>query len=281
MDLIHQENPCTYKIMRNIVYFSNQGIPFELIKAAAMSEEAEENAQRDGEVDEDSDLKSSKSKDEDDLLEAATRLKEFSFLRFRNVRNDVQSYEMHKLVQEATRYSLCKDKNEGLQFPKRALEIILQVFPISNHNTWDRRENFLPHALAVSAWPEVSKEKLSVSQLLGKVSMYLFHQGRSREKEAVDLKHLKLRQKMLGEGHPDTIMTMTHLAMTYYQQGRSMEAEQIYLDVLELRKEMLGERHPDTIWSMADLAATNHQQGRSAEAEQIFLDVLELRKKSA
>ncbi|KAF4634885.1 hypothetical protein G7Y89_g3214 [Cudoniella acicularis] len=220
--------------------------------------------------------KDDESEADDGVLEAATRLKEFSFLRLRNTKNDLRSYEMHKLVQEATRYGLGKKEDERLKFSKKALEIMLKIFPSSDYITWGQCEKFLPHALVISDWPELLEEKMRISELLSKVSGYLFDQGRWREKEPVDLKALKMRREALGERHPDTITSLADLATTYYQQGRLAEAERIGIEVLKLQKEALGERHPSTIILMANLASTYHQQGRLTEAEKIKLKVLQL-----
>jgi len=217
--------------------------------------------------------KSNETKDDDDVLEAATRLEEFSLLRQRQRMNRTRSYDMHKLVQEATRYAIDQGNtnNEGLYFLKEAFEILLQLFPDSNHETWTRCETLLSHALAVTARPEVSRENMSISALLSKVSGYFHDQGLSRENEPISLKALKLRKEVLSEKHPNTISSTASLAATYHQHGRSKETEEISVEVLQLRKEVLGEKHPDTISSMASLAATYHQQGRAKEAEELAL----------
>lgn len=270
MDLIFEEIPSAYKVMHTIAYFDNQDIPFELIKAAARSERR---PKKDDETN--SDENSDDGGDGDDeALEAATRLKEFSFLRLRA--EGVRAYEMHKLVQEATRYALSQKKKERFIFSKRALDIMLDIFPESDHNTWARCELYLPHAVAVSAWPEVSLEKITVSKLLSKVSKYLSDQGRSRVKESLDVKALKLRQEELGDKHPDTLSSMADLASAYLGQGQLSEAEAIYIKVLNLRRELLGETHPNTISSMVDLAVVYDQQGRLPEAEKVYFDVFSL-----
>ena len=274
IDYIREENPRAYTILHVIAYFHNQNIPFELIKAAVRSNGDQEDDKN--EHNDDVDTESNEIVDDDDVVEAATRLKEFSFLRFRNSKSGLRSYEMHKLVQEATRYA--SEKIESEIFSKSALEIMLKLFPWSNPNTWDRCEVYLPHALTVSNCLEISQEKILVPDLLDKISGYLHDQLRSREKEPVDLKAFRLRKEELGEKHPDTIRSMANLATSYYQQGRSKEAEEIYIEVLVLRKEVLGEKHPDTIDSMANLATSYNQQGRSKEAEEIDIEVLALRK---
>ncbi|KAK3685333.1 hypothetical protein B0T22DRAFT_482310 [Podospora appendiculata] len=87
---------------------------------------------------------------------------------------------------------------------------------------------------------------------------------RWREKEPVDKRVYEFRRKRLGEKHPDTIRSMTDLAVTYHQQGsmaklartyhaqgRYEEAEKINVEVLALRRDVLIEKHSNTIGSMA------------------------------
>jgi len=61
------------------------------------------------------------------VLEATTRLEEFSFLRQRQSSNGIRRYDMHKLVQEAIRYTINRGMtiNVQLYFSKEALKIML------------------------------------------------------------------------------------------------------------------------------------------------------------
>ncbi|KAJ5519017.1 Tetratricopeptide-like helical [Penicillium expansum] len=79
----------------------------------------------------------------------------------------------------------------------------------------------------------------------------------------------------LGEDHPDTLASMTHLSLMYWNQGRWEEAEPLQVQVLETYKTTLGEDHPDTLASMTNLAWTYWNQGRWEEAEQLDVQVME------
>jgi hypothetical protein len=125
------------------------------------------------------------------------------------------------MIQSNLLYTLCYGQERERKNFRSALEIMLKIFPWSQPDTWNRCEVFLSHALTVTSCPEISNEKLNVSNLLSKISHYFYSQVRSREKEPVDLEVLALRKEVLGERHPDTIKSMANLATTYYQQGRS------------------------------------------------------------
>ncbi|KAK4213874.1 n-terminal acetyltransferase A auxiliary subunit [Rhypophila decipiens] len=244
IERIRRENKMAYRIMHIIAYINNQDIPFEIMTAAGLFGD-------EGGV---GDAGQNKGR----VVKAVTRLKEFSFLGFLRGVDDTRSYEMHKLVQEATRYGLgVRNPENEIHFSGAALQIMAELFPERKREAWAECERYIAHAVQVD---------------------YLYDRGRWREKEPVDQRAYELRRAVLGEKHLDTIRSMAELATTYHQQGRYAEAESIYIKVLELRREVLGEKHPDTIWSMADLAATYHQQGRYAEAESIYIKVLELRR---
>jgi tetratricopeptide (TPR) repeat protein len=106
----------------------------------------------------------------------------------------------------------------------------------------------------------------------------LRHQGEYGEAEQMHLKTLRLKEKVLGESHPDTLTSMANLASTYRNQGRWEEAEQLEVQVMERSKAKLGEDHPDTLMSMNNLASTYHNQGRWELAEQLFVQVMETSK---
>ncbi|KAJ9137581.1 Kinesin light chain [Pleurostoma richardsiae] len=277
---IRQENKMAYDILHSLAFLDNQNIPLKLIHNIAESYDRESargsDPNRRGSENE-SDGSEDGIEDDEQIIEAATRLQEFSFLRLL-ASEQGRAYEMHKLMQEATRYNLSKKQAEEAHFSHVALHAICDLFPERRRELWDDCERYLVHAQRVGEWAELCKGEVEASALLSRVSAYLYDRGRWREKEPVDRRAHKLRRKTLGDRHPDTLRSMASLATTYHQQGRYKEAETIMVEVLALRKEVLGDKHPDTIKSMAELATTYHQQGRYNEAETIKVEVLALRK---
>ncbi|PCD20291.1 hypothetical protein AU210_016159 [Fusarium oxysporum f. sp. radicis-cucumerinum] len=285
---IREESEISYRILHVIAYIDSQDIPYELVAAAARrcDEEDEEDEE---------DAISTRHVSDLEVLQAAARLKEFSFLSLRQTDDGDRRYEVHKLVQEAIRYGLrvrgsaatTVDKiievdggsgeDEGY-YCGRALQVVDDLFPSSEPATWARCEQYLTHAIRVGEWAEVGRTEIKTATLLAKVSGFLHDRGRWRENELVDSRAWGLRRGVLGEKHPDTIRSMANLATTYHAQGRYGEAETLKDEALELRREVLGEKHPDTISSMANLGATYHAQGRYGEAEGIYQEVLKLRR---
>ncbi|KAK4164409.1 hypothetical protein QBC43DRAFT_262507 [Cladorrhinum sp. PSN259] len=267
IERIRLENEMAYRILHTIAYVNNQDIPSELLTAAGLFS--------------DEGGKGEPEEDKYRVEEAVTRLKEFSFLGMRKDGRIVRSYEMHKFVQEATRYGLSvRNSEDEAYFSNAALQVIAKLFPERKREAWAECEKYVAHAVQVGEWAEICKKKVEVSNLLDRISNYLYDRGRWREKEPVDERAYKLRCEVLGEKHPDTISSISNLATTYHAQGRYDEADLIYIKVLELRREVLGEKHPHTISTMAFLAATYHTKGRYGEAESTYTKVLELQREA-
>ncbi|CZR68366.1 uncharacterized protein PAC_18265 [Phialocephala subalpina] len=254
MKQIAEECPCSERILNIIAFLDNKGLPFELLQAAVGPQF-----------------------DEDEVLLAASRLMEYSFLQIqRGVDERLPTYEQHRLVQLAARRALTEMETHMLS--GEALRIMEKLFPNGTHETWNLCRLYLPHALAAAAWRDTEEYKDKGPLLLGRIGWFYWEQGRSDEAEKLEVEVLDLRKEVLGPKHPDTITAIANLASTWRKQGRSGEAEKLEIEVLDLQKEVLGPKHPDTITAMANLASTWWQQGRSHEAEKLQVEVLDLRK---
>ncbi|KAI9777909.1 MAG: hypothetical protein M1816_004381 [Peltula sp. TS41687] len=104
-------------------------------------------------------------------------------------------------------------------------------------------------------------------------------EGRWKEAEELGLQVVERAKRVLGQEHPDTLISMSSLASTYSRQGRWKEAEELGVQVMETRKRVLGQEHPDTLSSIANLASTYRGQGRWKEAEELEVQVIETTKK--
>ena len=85
-----------------------------------------------------------------------------------------------------------------------------------------------------------------------------------------------LRRRELGEEHPDTLASMSNLAILYMDQGRLEEAEPMMRETLEIMTRVLGEEHPSTLNVMNNLASLYMNQGRFEEAEPMMRATLEI-----
>ncbi|EJT69976.1 hypothetical protein GGTG_12153 [Gaeumannomyces tritici R3-111a-1] len=108
-----------------------------------------------------------------------------------------------------------------------------------------------------------------------------WNQGRWKEAESLGVQVMETGKKVLGEKHPDTLVSMANLASMYWKQGRWKKAESLEVQVVETRKRMLGEEHPSTLTSMNNVAFTWKDQGRHADVLALMKDCAQARQQSA
>jgi tetratricopeptide (TPR) repeat protein len=71
-------------------------------------------------------------------------------------------------------------------------------------------------------------------------------QGRYESAEPLYLQALELRQRLLGENHPDVATSLNNLALLYNTQGNYTEAEALSQQALTIFQQRLGNQHPRT-----------------------------------
>lgn len=125
---------------------------------------------------------------------------------------------------------------------------------------------------------------------------------------------LKARRQQLGSHHPDTLASMTNLALVLKAQGKHDEAEPVSLEALKIykalngnvsnlakllqsqgkvveaepllrealdaKREVLGSANPVTFAAMEALAGLLHETGRLEEAEMLYREAVEGRRDS-
>ena len=265
IERIRQEDEMAYRILHTIAYINNQDIPFELIMAVGLFGHDEQGQES--------------WEDKQRVVDAVTRLKEFSFLRLRRGEGDVQSYEVHKLVQDATQYGLSiKSSEDETHFAIAALRIVAKLFPDpTGTETWAECEKYVAHALRVGDWAEICEEEVEeVLHLLLKVSSYLDDRGRWREQELVARRGWELGEQTQGGNDKSTIRFMHSLALAYMGQCRHEEAEELGTRTLEKMQQVYGETHIFTIHATSNLALSYSSQGRHDIAESDQIKALEL-----
>jgi hypothetical protein len=77
------------------------------------------------------------------------------------------------------------------------------------------------------------------------------------------------RERVLGDGDPDTLTARNNLATAYRAAGRTGEAITLHEKTLPDRERILGPDHPDTLTSRNNLALAYQDAGRTDEAERI------------
>jgi Tetratricopeptide repeat len=100
-----------------------------------------------------------------------------------------------------------------------------------------------------SAWARTSKHTIKHAQSGIKLQLSSTVAGGGR----AGVQLLKIRERVLGQEHPKTLLSMSNLAIAYDRQGRQKEAEELVMQVVEVEKRVLGHEHPDILKSIAIL----------------------------
>ena len=74
-----------------------------------------------------------------------------------------------------------------------------------------------------------------------------FKLGEYEQSLYLNKKVIKIRCKILGKNHPDTLSSLQSLASVYSELGSYQKAKTLQKDVYDLSKRILGETHPQTI----------------------------------
>ncbi|KAL8735363.1 MAG: hypothetical protein Q9166_000908 [cf. Caloplaca sp. 2 TL-2023] len=88
---------------------------------------------------------------------------------------------------------------------------------------------------------------------LGECGLYRKAARRWKEAEELEVVVIKIRKRVLGEEHPDTLSSMNNLAFTWKSQGLNAKAINLMGECVHLRTRILGADHPDTLSSSAEL----------------------------
>ena len=91
----------------------------------------------------------------------------------------------------------------------------------------------------------------------------------------IDERVLATREEVLGEEHPDTLISRNNLATNYLGAGRVDDAIELHESELEASKRVVGEEHPGTLVSRNNLAASYAYAGCFDEAIVLYEQSLE------
>ena len=121
-----------------------------------------------------------------------------------------------------------------------------------------------------------SIDNVSSATLASWVAIHDRERGAYTSAREFEERVLKISKRVLGEEHPDTLMSMNNLAGTLSAQGDLRGARLLQEKVLQISKRILGEEHTNTLMSMNNLAGTLSHQGDLDGARYLQERVLEI-----
>ena len=89
------------------------------------------------------------------------------------------------------------------------------------------------------------------------------------------LKMLRIRERVLGPEHPETLLTRSGLARWIGEAGDAVAARDLLTGLLPMREQVSGPEHPDTLTTRHELAywterATEHGPGTARSSSRMF-----------
>jgi hypothetical protein len=82
------------------------------------------------------------------------------------------------------------------------------------------------------------------------VALTFWNQGRRKEAEELFVQVMETRKSVLGEAHPNTLISMNNLSFTLKGQGRVEEAVSVLNLCLQLGRRVFGPHHPNILSSL-------------------------------
>jgi tetratricopeptide (TPR) repeat protein len=268
-DHILQTRRSAADLLSLMSFFDRQGIPEALVRNRRVAGGVER------EMSESDDSASETSVDnefEDDVL----ALRNYSFI---SITVDASTFEMHALVQLATRKWL-EDQGQLERWKESYIANLCAAFPPGNYENWAKCRALFPHAkLALTQRPKGEESLKDWALLLYNAAWYAWESGSASDAEKMSAASMKIRMKQNGTEHKDTLASMAMVAIAYKLSERWEEAEQLEVQVTEIEKRVRGLEHPDTLIGMGNLASTYREQGRWKEAEELEVQVIKIKKR--
>jgi tetratricopeptide (TPR) repeat protein len=249
-----EQDPAAADILRVSAFLSPDAIPLELLIQGA-SELGPVIA-----------LALATSEDPLVLNEALEPLTRYSLIR---LDVDTQTYSIHRMVQEVLKDQM--GLKQQAFWAERVVRAVAQSFPEVDYHTWSRCERLIPHALLCAAhidnWDMIFPEARKILYQTGK---YFYQRGQYWEAEPFGKKYLAICERVLGPEHPDTLGSLSILAILYVGQGKYEQAEPFSQRALEASERILGPEHPSTLDSLNNLAELYREQGKFEQAEPLY-----------
>ncbi|KAF2718075.1 HET-domain-containing protein [Polychaeton citri CBS 116435] len=187
---------------------------------------------------------------EDDIV----TLRNFSFV---SSTIDPQSWEMHRLVQDATQAWLA-DRGRFDEVFSRFIHHLSKLFPSGEFENRPLCRMLFPHAMsAAEQKPASESTQIEWALLMYNLAWYTLQQGDYVNALTTAMNSMTARSEQLGGEDGLTLLSI------------EMDAEQLEVKVMEMSKAKLGPDHPSTLTSMNNLAALYFDQERWAEAEEL------------
>ena len=215
-------------------------------------------------------LKDAGANEEDDILMGLYRK---GWLQF-----DIEqeSYALHPVFAQFI-YKKCRPVLEKHQGLIESCKISLQI---PEGDSALECQKYIPFAENMIEKIKVGGEIEKVG-LMAALACLLQYIAEYKKAEKLYERSLRIREKILGEEHPNIAASYNNLAVVYQSQGEYKKAEELYEKSLRIKKRILGKEHPKIAVSYHSLAGVylhrdeyKHALDYFVKAYKIFLNKL-------
>ena len=206
-------------------------------------------------------------------------------LSFSLIRAEIgeETFEMHRLVQTATRHWLQSEGDDQL-WKERAIQRVAIQFPklADQAQHWPICESLMSHADEVILYTAKSKESQLVrATVLVRTAWYIAERKAHDElAEQRSTDALEIQRRYFDENSEEIITTLSTLA---HAQSRLLKYEEtmgLRESILKQREEKWGSEHNETLIAMHNLASSYQDLGQFDKAEDLLKRVVEVRNRA-
>jgi tetratricopeptide (TPR) repeat protein/nucleoside phosphorylase len=194
-------------------------------------------------------------------------------LAFSLVKRDAEgnTLSVHRLVQAVLLDTLEQDTQRA--WAERVILAVNAVFPPDPTDvaTWPQCLRYLDQVQACHTL--IASHGLLLAEaadVLNRAGLYLNEHALYALAEPLYRHALAIRERRVGETHPDTATSLGNLASLYKNQGRYAEAEPLYQRALAIDEHVFETQPTKMATDLNNLAHLYVSQGRYAEAEPLY-----------
>ncbi|KAI1325937.1 TPR repeat protein [Xylariaceae sp. FL0255] len=254
---IQSNRPSATKLLSLMSFFDCQGIQEILLRPYKDTEANGNN----------SDSKSTTSSEDadDGFDEDIATLQNHCLIK---ISEDIRVFEMHGLVQLATRKWLTASGDAGV-FQNQFILRMAQAFPAGDDfENWSICHYRPTDNAAILDWAELLLES----------SIYCQHQSSCITAGVMTHLSHEALQSTLGPDDPRTLRAMRFLAKAYESLAQYEETAALHSQLLQKQQASLEPCHPDILRSMMNLAWTSQNLFRYEGSESLYEEILETAK---
>ncbi|WP_406839505.1 tetratricopeptide repeat protein [Streptomyces sp. AHU1] len=249
---LERVDPLAVEVLYTAAWLAPDGIPYSLLTPAAANP--------------------------DDVAEAVGTLSAYSM-----VTETGTTLSVHRLVQTVLRAPQSTDDTQpprhllGRDRAEQAVLHNLTPPPGQDAPTEDQWDTLTPHLVTLAATRLPQHHNASLAYAYEFTERRLHQQGHTVRAIPLLEATLALRERVLGDVHPDTLSSRNNLALAYKSAGDLGRAIPLLEATLAQREQVLGDAHPDTLTSRNNLAYAYYVAGDLGRAIPLHQATLALR----